>query len=220
MCSCSTFPAFFVKPPTGRRPALTHLSHACLLAVGMSVQCRVEGCGRWLRSFLGERRHVLHVHPGASELENPPIDTICIESDEPDEPESHGAAVEGTATEAGTGTVGVRGVLGLESEVFLELARTLTRRPPPFPPSPRRRGRVRRGTPSERPRRARRTDADAQKRRRRNGSRSGPANQRDGSVGDDEESDGDPPRRWRGEGGRGAGGGGGGRGRRGCRCWC
>jgi len=188
-------PPSSIRRPAAERRSPTCPTHACQLCCnsqGMSVQCRVAGCGLWLRSPLGEHRHVLHVYPGVSDLEIHSIDTICMESDESEEPESHDAAVEVTATAAGTGTVGVQGVLGLDSEVCLDLARNMTRRPPPSPPSPRRRGRGLRGMPSERDRNASRSDTDAQYRRRRNRLRGGPANQRDGSVGDCEESNGEP----------------------------
>jgi len=50
----------------------------------MSSLCWVPGCGRLLKTALGEQRHVTVVHakiaPGRSAP--PPIRTFCIESDD------------------------------------------------------------------------------------------------------------------------------------------
>ena len=103
----------------------------------------------------------------------------------------------------------MRDVVGLESEVFLELARAITAPASPPKPSPRR-GRARRGAPSESTRRARRADAQNRHRRRarRRGNTAG-ANPTDGSVGDNEDTTGEVHAAARGHGrGSGAGGGG------------
>lgn len=97
----------------------------------MPVVCRAPGCGRELRRALGERRHVAATH-GVSLL--PAVKTTCVESE--DEQDARGDGVrrsEGLFLGAGEG---IGDVVGLESPVFLELARAVT-------------------TPSESPRRRR-----------------------------------------------------------------
>ena len=172
----------------------------------MGTPCR-RGCGRTLASVLGERSHASRMHGAQQPTEQPAaghVCTVCIESD--DSIDSTGE-VPGTGEVAGSNPVprdaGVRHVLGLESQVFLELARTMTAPPPSQP----RRGRARRGAPSESARRSRRAVAQNHQQRRHRRSRRGRGgpSQPDGSVGDDEESGSDSaPRRGGGATGGGA----------------
>jgi len=126
--------------------------------------CRVPGCGRMLRSAIGESRHFSALHCRDLPLVNPstvPVNTRCIEIDD-DRPLSHGQDDDDpklgdqdahTSHPSGPsdGPVGEVGtVQALPSDVFLELARTLTRG--------RRRGRSRQGQPSTQARRARQAD--------------------------------------------------------------
>lgn len=126
----------------------------------MFVPCRVPGCGRALRSVLGEVRHVAVVQGP-----QPRLSTVCIESDEVAEvndiitacvesdEEAEGTLQEvresserdGSAVRVG----GVGNVTGLDSDVFFELLRVATAPPPARP------GQARRSVPSSQARRSR-----------------------------------------------------------------
>lgn len=113
--------------------------------VAMTVTCRVPGCGRVLKSVLGERRHFTAMHAPVL----PAVNTICVESDD-NQQGSTSRMREGNTTEGEErGRVGT--AIRLESEVFLELARAVT-----APCDSPRRARARRTAPTERARLARR----------------------------------------------------------------
>ena len=140
-------------------PTETDCSHVS--ETGMSFLCRVPGCGRLLKTALGEQRHVTVVHArNAPSNAAPPLRTYCVESD--DGPVATAAALARDVhdptpgldeTDPGGTNPGGSGVhvVELEAPVFLELSRTLTA----HPPSPRR-GRTRRRAPSERAKQVRR----------------------------------------------------------------
>jgi len=139
---------------------------------------RVPGCGRMPRSAIGESRHFSALHCRDLPPVNPstvPVNTRCIETDD-DPPLPHGQddddpmlgdqdAHTSHPTGPSGGPVGEVGtVQALPSDVFLELARTLTRW--------RRRGHSRRGQPSTQARRARQADGRHRGRPRRRHRRS------------------------------------------------
>jgi len=182
-----------------------------LLVVLMGFPCQASDCGRCFSGCLGQHRHTAHVHNAQTSTGCETINAICVESDESDEPGGRAgsaiciesdessdltvargtAATTGTFAEAKTCSAGgaerVRDVVGLEVEVFLELARAKTAPAPPPKPSPRR-GRARRGALSESSRRSCRADAQNRHRGRRRRNPVGGANPADGAVGDNEDS--------------------------------
>lgn len=121
----------------------------------MRVVCRVPGCNRELANALGESRHVSAMHPTTTlppvQPVAPVVNTVCIESG--DEQDATGTLrMEcGVSVGGSDGGSGIGNVVGLESEVFLALAKTVTA---PFDASTRRGG-TRRGAPPESARRAR-----------------------------------------------------------------
>ena len=182
-----------------------------LFAVSMGFPCQASDCGRQFSGCLGQLRHTAHEHHAQTSTGCETINAICVESEESHEPggravtafciesdESNDptvargtAATTGTVAEADTcsagGAEGVRDVVGLESEVFLELARAMTAPAPPPKPSPRR-GRARRSAPFESSRRSRRAGAQNRHRGHRRRNAVGGANPAAGAVGDNEDS--------------------------------
>jgi len=129
-----------------------------LFAESMGFPCQASDCGRCFSGCLGQHRHTAHVNHAQTSTGCETINAICVESEESDEPggragtdisiesdESNDptvargtASMTGTVAEADTcssgSAEGAQDVVGLESEVFLELARAMTAPAPPPKP--------------------------------------------------------------------------------------
>lgn len=136
------------------------VAYASSGTVAMTVTCRVPGCGRELKRALGERRHVAAMHAPLL----PAVNTICIESGDDDQAGSSRMRERDTTGGEEGALVGT--VVGLESEVFLEIARAVT-----APCDSPRRARARRKAPVQGARRVRRAGHAYPHRRRRRGRR-------------------------------------------------
>jgi len=148
--------------------------------------CRVPGCGRALRSLAGESVPVsaMHSTDAPVELEPSPIHTLCVDSEYNDVVmvehlcdafmlgSDAGAEANLSLSAASPAGGAVRTVVGLPSEVFLELSRALTAHPPST-----RSANAQRKQPSNSERRARCAigKARGRRRRRRRGGREGGA---------------------------------------------
>jgi len=155
-----SLPPLLVLPLANDLPSLLFLLHGPLLCVAMGIPCRFV-CGRILATVLGEQRNASHVHRAqkGSPVLSPPgrISAICVDSEDSDTVTSTRTTNKWAGCDTALKEDGVRHVLGMESQVFMELSRMMTAPPP----SQTRRCHDRRSALSERAMRSRRNDAQS-----------------------------------------------------------